>query len=196
MRIDNIGDHFITSEQIMTTTVALTQATAPATISATDQVAGAVTSEHAVQVAVRAAAGLGIPGIFHPGLDEAGMGAIWLTMVTTIAKREGAEISAATAAKLVASAVASVSAYSMGSKVLTWALLLIAHALPFVVIPAGVALNVALNALFTYKLGKSCIRRFSDPKFNPRDAIAIGAHMVMTPTLSEIGDLKRILTGA
>ena len=41
---------------------------------------------------------------------------------------------------------------------LTWALLLIAHALPFVVIPAGVALNVALNALFTYKLGKSCIR--------------------------------------
>lgn len=70
------------------------------------------------------------------------------------------------------------------------------HALPFAVIPAAVALNVALNALFTYKLGNACIRRFSDPKLSPRDVIAIGGHLVVAPTLSGIGDLKRILTGA
>lgn len=173
----------------MTTTVAPMH-------SATVQVAGAATSKDAVRVAVRTAASLGVPGILHPGLDEAGMSVIWLTMVTTIAKRQGAQISTATASKLVAAAIASVSAYSVGSKILTWALLLIVHALPFAVIPAAMALNVALNALFTYKLGTSCIRRFSDPKFNARDAITIGAHMVMVPTLSEISDLKSMLAGA
>lgn len=73
----------------------------------------AATSEDAIRTAVRAAAGMGVPGIFSPGLDEAGMTAIWGAMVTTIAKRQGAELSPATAAKLVASALAGVSALQL-----------------------------------------------------------------------------------
>jgi len=159
------------------------------------KVANSESSEAAVRMAVRAAAGLGVPGIFHPGLDEAGMSAIWLAMVTTIAKNQGAELSPQTAAKLVAAAVASVSAYSMGSKVLTWALILILHMLPFAVVPAAVALNAALNALFTYKLGKTCIKRFSSPKLTPQEIISIGAKIVMVPTLSEVSEIRRMLTG-
>jgi len=163
--------------------------------SATDQVAGAATSEDAIRVAVRAAAGIGVPGVFHPGLDEAGTTTIWLTMVTTIAKRQGVDMSAATASKLVAAALAGVSAYWTGSRIMTWALLLILHLLPIVAIPAAVALNVALNALFTYRLGKACIQHFSDPNFSPRDIMKIRQALTRAPTLSEIGDLKRILAG-
>ena len=163
--------------------------------SATDQVAGAATSEDAIRAAVRAAAGLGIPGIFHPGLDEAGTSTIWLTMVTTIAKRQGANISAATASKLVAAAIASVSAYGTASRIMTWALLLILHLLPSVAIPAAVALNVALNALFTHRLGNACSRHFSDPNFSLRDIMKIRQDLRMAPRLSEIGDLTRILAG-
>jgi hypothetical protein len=124
------------------------------------------------------------------------MGAIWLAMVTAIARKKGAELSAATATKLVAAAVAGVSAYSLGSKILTWSLVLIIHALPFAVIPAALAMNVALNALFTYKLGKTCIERFSNPNLTSREVIAIGARIVMVPTFSEIGEIKRMLSRA
>ena len=64
------------------------------------------TPEDAIRIAARAAAGLGVPGLFHPGLDEAGMAAIWLTMVTTIAKRCGARLTPATAGKFVTAGAA------------------------------------------------------------------------------------------
>ena len=158
-------------------------------------VEGAASSHDAVRVAVRSAAALGLPGIFQPGLDEAGMSAIWLAMVTTIARRQGVEVSATTATKLVAAAVAGVSAYSMGSKVLTWSLILIMHALPFAVIPGAVAMNVALNALFTYKLGTTCIKRFSTPNLTVSEVIAIGRQIVMLPSLGEIREIKQMFAG-
>jgi hypothetical protein len=161
-----------------------------------DRIAEAETAEVAVRRAVRTASGLGVPGIFHPGLDEAGMSAIWLAMVVAVAKKQGANVSVQTAAKLVAAAVASVSAYSMGSKILTWALILILHVLPVAVVPAAVGLNVALNALFTYKLGKTCVKRFATPNLTPQEIIAIGAKIVMIPTLHEVNEIKKMLTGA
>jgi uncharacterized protein (DUF697 family) len=151
--------------------------------------------EDAIRTAVRAAAGLGVPGLFQPGLDEAGMMTIWTAMVITIAKRQGAELSPATATKLVASAVAGISAYKLGSKILTWTIMLIGSAVPFVTVPAGMAFNVALNALFTYKLGRECTQRFADPTFTKADVLSIGRQLVLMPTLSEIGEIRRLLAG-
>jgi hypothetical protein len=126
-----------------------------------------------VRVASRAAAGIGVPGILSPGLDEAGLYAIWLAMVTTIAKRSGAELSAPTAAKLVASAIADVTAYSSGSKILYWGMVGVFHAVPFAAVPAAMAMNSALNAALTRRLGRRCIARFSDPRFRACDVLGI-----------------------
>lgn len=149
----------------------------------------------AIRTAVRAAAGMGVPGIFSPGLDEAGMTAIWSAMVVTIAKRQGAELSPPTAAKLVASALASVSAYTIGSKILTWAVLLVGSAAPFATWPAAMAFNAALNAVFTYKLGRKCAQRFADPTFSRADVLSIGASLVPVLSWSEISDIKSMIVG-
>jgi uncharacterized protein (DUF697 family) len=152
-------------------------------------------ADEQIRTAVLLAAGLGIPGLFHPGLDETGMGAIWLTMVTSIAKRSGAEISPATAGKFVTSALSSVAAYSLGSKILTWAALPVLAAFPVAGIPAAIGMNAALNALFTFRLGKECVKRFSDPRFTSSDVITLGRLLVSIPSTSEIRDLKRLISG-
>jgi uncharacterized protein (DUF697 family) len=153
-------------------------------------------AEKAIRAATLAAAGLGIPGLLHPGIDEAGMAAIWLTMVTAIAKDCNAKISPATAGKMVTAAVSSVAAYTLGSKILTWAAMPVLIAFPVAGIPAAVALNSVLNAVFTYRLGKECVSRFSNPAFTSRDLIDIGRHLAALPNFTEISDIKRILSGA
>jgi hypothetical protein len=169
-------------------------ATEEGPVSTVDDVATAATAEDAVKKAVRAAAGLGIAGIFHPGLDEAGMSVIWIAMVTAIAQRRGVCISRVTATKIVGTALAGVAAYSTGSRILTWGLVLILHVMPIAIVPAAVGLNVALNALFTYKLGTTCIRRLSDPELSAREIVDIGRQIVIVPTLTEIGEIKRMFT--
>jgi uncharacterized protein (DUF697 family) len=159
------------------------------------RVATTATTADAIRTAVRAAAAVGVPGYFHPGLDESGMTTIWVAMVTTIAKREGAELNQATAGKLVTSAVAGVSAYTLGSKILTWAVPLVLPAVAFAAVPAAVALNAALNAVFTYKLGRECERRFADPTFTKADVLSIGRHLGLVPSLFEIADIKRMIVG-
>jgi hypothetical protein len=157
---------------------------------------GTATAEAAVRKAVMAAAGLGVPGLFHPGLDETGMSAIWITMVTAVAKRCGATVSPATAGKMVTSAVSSVAAYSLGSKILSWAAMPLLVSFPVAGIPAVVAMNSALNALFTYRLGRECIRRFSRPGFTGTDVLDIGRHLIAVPSMTEIGEIKRLLAGS
>jgi hypothetical protein len=83
----------------------------------------------------------------------------------------------------------------MGSKILTWVAMPILIAFPVAGIPAAVALNSVLNAFFTYRLGKQCIVRFSDPAFTSRDLIEIGRHLAALPDFAEITDIKRILSG-
>jgi hypothetical protein len=109
--------------------------------------------------------------------------------------RSGAEISPATAGKFVTSALSSVAAYSLGSKILTWAALPVLAAFPVAGIPAAIGMNAALNALFTYRLGKECVRRFSDPRFTSSDVITLGRLLVSIPNTSEIRDLKRLISG-
>ncbi len=123
------------------------------------------------------------------------MAAIWLTMVTTIARRCGARLSPATAAKFVTVALSSVAAYSLGSKILTWAAVAMLIAVPGVAIPAAAAMNAALNAAFTYRLGQECVRRFSDTSFTSADVIEFGRRLVMIPSWSELGIIKRLLVG-
>jgi hypothetical protein len=149
----------------------------------------------AIRKATIAAAGLGVPGLFHPGIDEAGMAAIWTGMVTAIARRSGATVSSAVVAKLVTSALSGVAAYTLGSKVLTWAALPLIAVFPVAGIPAVVALNSTLNALFTYRLGRECARRFSKPGFTARDAVDVARHLLGLPTIAELGELRRMLSG-
>lgn len=86
---------------------------------------------------------------------------IWLAMVTTIAKRCGAELSPATAAKLVTAALAGVAAYTTGSKILSWGVIAVAGAVPGAALPAAMAMNAGLNAYLTRRLGMRCITRFA-----------------------------------
>lgn len=166
----------------------------PAPVTATASATAVERPEDAVRSAAFAAACLGVPGVFHPGIDEAGMGAIWLTMTTTVAKRCGASVSPATVAKFVTAALSSVAAYSIGSKMLTWGVMIVFSVIPAAGIPAAAAMNAGLNALFTCRLGGECIRRFSDPNYTSTDVIELGRLMVSPPTWSEIRDIKRILT--
>jgi hypothetical protein len=152
-------------------------------------------SMSAVRTAVKAAAGLGVPGVFAPGLDEAGMAAIWTTMITTIARRRGVGISAVAAGKIVASASASVAAYRMGSRLLTLAMAPLLLVLPIVGVPAAVALNSILNAWFTYRLGVACDRRFADPGFSARECLLVVKGLAGLPTVSELVELSDMLRG-
>jgi uncharacterized protein (DUF697 family) len=153
----------------------------------------AATAERAVRTATRAAAGVGVPGILAPGLDEAAMYTIWLAMITTVAKRTGASLSPASAAKLVASALGGAAAYTVGSKVLTWGVLAVLAAVPVAALPAAMGMNAAINALLTWRLGRACTQRFADPRFGARDALVITRDIFALPGVSEILDLKRLL---
>ena len=153
------------------------------------------TPEDAVRDAVRRAARVGAAVALHPGFDEAAMGAIWIRMVTSIAVRSSAPTSPATVAKLVASALTACVAYTTGSKILGWSLLVVLHAVPFAALPAAVALNGAVNALLTYRLGTECVRRFANPRVDAHDVIAIGRAIVLVPSFGELGAVRRMLAG-
>jgi uncharacterized protein (DUF697 family) len=152
----------------------------------------AKTPEETIRAACWAAAGLGVPGVLNPGLDEAGIAAIWSTMVLTIAKQSGASVSPATAAKLATSAVSSVAAYTLGSKILSW---MVIFAIPGGGIPAAMAANAGLNALFTFRLGRESMRRFSNPQFTSVDVMQCAKHLIAIPTWAEIREVKQILAG-
>ncbi|HKS44200.1 MAG TPA: hypothetical protein VJT49_03630 [Amycolatopsis sp.] len=153
------------------------------------------TPEDAVRVAAYAAAALGVPGLLHPGIDEAGLGAIWLTMVTTIAKRCGTSLSSAASGKTVAAALSSVAVFSLGAKVLNWAMMGILIVIPGVAIPAAAAMNAGLNVIFTCRLGRECIERFSDPDFANADLVHFGRRLIAKPSRSELADIRRVLVG-
>lgn len=147
---------------------------------------------------VVAAAGIAIPGIFVPTLDLAGVGTIWTTMIVAIANKSGHEFNGTTVAKLVTSAVSAVSAYVIGSKILTWAATPLILAFPIAGVPAVTALNAALNGLFTLRLGMVCSRHFSRSEFTDQDALLlaakIGTHLLGWPTHEEIQTVKEFLS--
>ena len=155
----------------------------------------ASTPDDVVRIASRSAAGIGVPGILAPGFDEAAMYTIWFAMVTTIARRSGAELSPATAAKLVSAAVGAAAAYSLGSKILSWGVIAALSSIPFAALPAAMAMNAGLNALLTHRLGHACAERFADPKFRVADIAGIVRHLALVPSMADVLAVRRMLTG-
>ncbi|MGH8603050.1 MAG: hypothetical protein ACREXR_09860 [Gammaproteobacteria bacterium] len=150
-----------------------------------------------VGTAVAAATGIAVPGIFVPTLDMAGVGATWTVMIGSIADKSGQHISPASVAKVVAAAVSAVSAYMLGSKILTWAAAPLILAFPFAGVPAAVAVNAMLNGLFTLKLGITTAKQFSRPDFNSLDILnvaeTIAGALVKLPSTEEIKLVKKML---
>jgi hypothetical protein len=153
-----------------------------------------------IRIAVIAAAGIGVPGIFVPALDMGGIGVIWTTMVGAILAKAGRQVSSATVAKIVAAAVSAVSGYVLGSKILTWLAAPLIVAFPVAGVPAVVALNSMLNGIFTLRLGLACARRFDDPSFTAADVLDLAAdissQLVGLPNGDEIQTIKDILAGS
>src|SRR6478752_6106979 len=146
--------------------------------------------------AVGAAAGLAVPGVLLPTLDTVGMAAIWTTMITAIAIKSEREISPSTVTKVVAASISAVSAYRLGSKILTWAALPLVAAAPVAGVPAVVALNVLLNGLFTLKLGVTIAKQLSRPGITTLDIALIVKELVQLPSLDEIKLVKDMIKAA
>lgn len=153
-----------------------------------------------VATAVGAAAGIGVAGLFAPALDTAGVGATWTGMVIAIAAKSGHELNAAAAAKVVAATLGAVSGYALGSKILTWAAMPLILTFPVAGVPAVVAVNAALNGLFTLKLGVATINQFTRPDFNAVDraqlAVAIVGQFHPIPSMDEIRLAKEMIAAA
>jgi len=113
-------------------------------------------------------------------------------MILSIAKTSGREINAASAGKIAGAAIGAVSGYVLGSKILTYAaVVILIPYFPVAGIPAVVALNALLNGLFTLKLGIATARQFSRPDFNTTDIIDLAASIAgqLTPIPSS-GELQ------
>lgn len=150
-----------------------------------------------VSEAMLSAAALGLPGVFFPALDMGGMVLIWTTMIGSIASKSGHDVSTNMIAKLVAAAVAGVSAYLLGSKILTWVAVPLILTFPTVGIPAVVGINGFLNGLFTYRLGLTVSQQMSKPGFTKDDflalTIAVVPGLIHTPSVSEIEEVRSML---
>lgn len=153
-----------------------------------------------VGTAAASTAGVGIPGLFVPGLDEAGVATAWTAMIIAIANESGHKMDRALAAKLVGSALGAVAGYKIGSKILTWAFAPLVVAFPVAGVPAVVALNAGLNALFTLRLGAACAKEFSRPDFTSDDVMLlahrVGSFLLGLPHKEEIALVRAFLARA
>ena len=152
-----------------------------------------------VKTAMISAGGVGIPGIFNPVVDVAGVTAIWVTMIGAIAMQAGHPMSGHTIAKLASAAASGVSGYLFGSKVLGWLALPLILAFPVAGVPSVIISNVLLNGIFTYRLGLAVSKTFSRPSFTADDflelAMTIGQVLLSVPSLEEINEVKSLLFG-
>lgn len=151
-----------------------------------------------VGTAVAAAAGIAVPGLFVPALDMAGVGATWTVMIGSIADKSGQHVSPTSVAKVAAASVSAVSAYMLGSKILTWAATPLILAFPVAGVPAAVAVNAMLNGLFTLRLGIAAASKFSRPDFNALDILEVAASIAsvlvkLLPSTKEIQLVKEML---
>lgn len=153
-----------------------------------------------VKTAVVAAAGLGIPGIFNPALDVAGTAGIWTTMVGALAAQSGHTISPHLIGKLVSAAVSGVSAYMLGSKILTWVATPLILAFPVAGIPAAALVNSLLNGLFTYRLGLGVASEMSRATFTDDDFIQlsyrVARKLTHLPSWEEIEAVRELISGS
>jgi hypothetical protein len=152
-----------------------------------------------IKTAALAAAGVGGPGVFFPVLDTTAVAGIWTTMVLQIGEASGRGVTAATAAKVAGAAVAACSAYMLGTKVLTFAAMPLVAAFPLAGVPMVTGLNVILNGLFTFRLGRACAHNFERPDFSLDElletSVNITAMMISVPSGGELRAVKELLFG-
>ena len=102
-----------------------------------------------------ACAAAAVPGAFMPGIDLAAVGGLWTSMMITIAKDHNVTFDESPEA-FIGSIAAGIGAYWTGSKIITKGLSI---AIGFLTAGIGyavaaVASNVALNAYFSWSLGR------------------------------------------
>lgn len=118
------------------------------------------TSQQTINHSALVAAGLGIPGIFLPGVDMAGVAAIWIKMMIDLAKDAGHDVDMEFAGKVITSMVAGASLYMGGSKLMTTLLTFTGVG----AIPAA-GINALFNWIYTLRLGKLLATQFNTPGF-------------------------------
>lgn len=130
-----------------------------------------------IRGSVAAAAGIGVPGAFVPGIDVAAMAGIWTNMIIQIANKAGKPMSRDKAGKFVTAIASGVGGYVGGSLLFTKLL----HAIPGVGTGAAIGINALLNGIYTYRLGKALISQFEKSHFDGDDLL--NAATVIIPML-------------
>lgn len=97
------------------------------------------------------AAGFSPAGVLLPALDTTAIAALWGRMLYNIAKIHNVSMSRETCVKVAASCLIGVSAYLVGSKVLTWLL----NFIPGLQLWPAMAGNALFNAYYTYDVGRA-----------------------------------------
>lgn len=102
-----------------------------------------------------ACAAAAVPGAFVPGIDIAAVGGLWTSMMLTIAGEHGISFDDSPEA-FIGSIAAGIGAYWTGSRIITKGLSIaigfLTAGIGFAI--AAVASNVALNAYFSWSLGR------------------------------------------
>jgi hypothetical protein len=150
-------------------------------------------TDDSIRLATFAVAELGLPGLFRTGRDETNVAVIWQTMITAIAKQYQVPLPSDTTEEIVTAALSSVAPYVLGSKAIGWTMTGVLSALSGTVIPAATAVNTVLDIVFTYRLGKECVRRFAEPGFARSTEIDFGRRLVAPPAVAEVGAIGRLL---
>jgi len=118
------------------------------------------TSKQIINNAALAAGGLGVPGIFLPGVDMVGVAGVWTKMMIDLANESGHQVDMEFAGKVITSVLAGASLYMGGSKLMTTLLTYTGVG----AIPAA-GINAMFNWIYTLRLGKLLATQFSQPGF-------------------------------
>lgn len=144
---------------------------------------------------VVAAAAVGVPGVFVPGIDVAAMSGIWINMIIQVSEKAGKPLNGDKAAKFVAAIGAGVAGYYAGSKLFTMLL----HAIPGVGTGAAIGINALLNGVYTYRLCNTLVGQFERSTFNGDDlldlTITIAPMLLPLPSPSEAGEVIVLIIG-
>jgi uncharacterized protein (DUF697 family) len=136
---------------------------------------------------------LGPAGDLAPVISTSGMIGVWTSMIVGIADKSGHKMSTETAMKLAGSIIASVVAYRLASS----AIRAVVRVLPGLGKPTSVAVSVALNTYFTYRLGRAMIKQFESPSFDMDSVLDLSTELaqmlVKTPSSEEFKDIRNLI---
>ena len=147
---------------------------------------------------MKLAAGAGAPGVFLPLVDEAAIAALWGRMFYKIGQWHQVTLTASECTKIGTACIAGVFAYKTGSRILTLIVSIVTLGLA---VPAAIAGNVALNAIFTRQVGLAFHKMLDTDGINGKTAIEIGKILLHYfnpfPSFGEMKDIiKQVRSGA